>query len=468
MVYLLYKKNPKTFQFKNNIFGQKLLYTLLTMKKIFIFLSVTLLIFLVNSCNTEDITRDIVEIVDDENNDQNDDNDDDDTGGDTGGDGSGGGSGGDEPSDYPIPCENGVAGSFICNGFDLINHITLSELFASGGNDCWGWTDPSSGKEYAIMGVDNGTVFVDISDPLEPVLVAKVLTETSPSSWRDVKVYNNHAFIVSEASGHGMQVFDLTRLANVMSPPEFLDPDAVYSEFSNAHNIVINEDTGFAYAVGTNTFGGGPHFINIQNPTSPSAAGGYAADGYSHDGQAVIYNGPDQTHVGKEIYFGSNETIVSIVDVSNKSNPDPISNILYSNTGYTHQGWLTEDHRYLIVGDELDELNTGIQTRTLVFDISDLDNPILHFEYQGPTFAIDHNGYVLNGKLYLANYTAGLRVLDLSSIDNQSMFEEGYFDTHIATDGASFNGAWSVYPFFSSGNIIISDINEGLFIVKKN
>jgi choice-of-anchor B domain-containing protein len=265
-----------------------------------------------------------------------------------------------------------------------------------------------------------------------------------------------------------MQVFDLTRLSNVISPPEFLEPDAVYSEFSNAHNIVINEDTGFAYAVGTNTFGGGPHFINIQNPISPTAAGGYAADGYSHDGQAVIYNGPDLAYVGKEIYFGSNETIVSVVDVSDKNNPDPISNILYSNTGYTHQGWLTEDHRYFILGDELDELNTGTMTRTLVFDISDLDNPVLHIEYIGPTFAIDHNGYVLNGKLFLANYTAGLRILDLSSINNQSIFEEGYFDTHIATDGASFNGAWSVYPYFSSGNIIISDINEGLFIVKKN
>ena len=404
------------------------------MKKIFTFLLVSLLIFFVNSCATEDITRETVEIIDDENNDPDDDGGDT-GGGDTGGGGSGGG--GNEPS-YPIPCENGVAGNYLCSGYDLINHITLSQMFASEGNDCWGWTDPSSGKEYAIMGVDNGTVFVDISDPIEPVVVAKVLTETAPSTWRDIKVYNNHAFIVSEASGHGMQVFDLSRLANVMSPPEFLDPDAVYSEFSNAHNIVINEDTGFA------------------------------SDGYSHDGQAVIYNGPDQSYVGKEIYFGSNETIVSIVDVSDKNNPDPISNVSYSNTGYTHQGWLTEDHQYFILGDELDELNTGTLTRTLVFDITDLDSPVLHFEYLGPTFAIDHNGYVKNGKLYLANYTAGLRVLDLSSIGNQSMFEEGYFDTHIATDGASFNGAWSVYPYFSSGNIIISDINEGLFIVKKN
>ncbi len=434
------------------------------MKKIFTFITISLLIFFVNSCNTEDITRDTVEIIDEENNDQNDDGGDT-GGGDTGGGGSGGG--GNEPT-YPIPCENGVAGNYLCNGYDLYNHLTLSDLFASAGNDCWGWTDPGSGKEYAIMCVDNGTVFVDISDPIEPVVVAKVLTETAPSTWRDVKVYNNHAFIVSEASGHGMQIFDLSRLANVMSPPEFLDPDAVYSEFSNAHNIVINEDTGYAYAVGTNTFGGGPHFINIQNPTSPTAAGGFAADGYSHDGQAVIYNGPDQTYVGQEIYFGSNETIISIVDVSDKNNPDPISNILYSNTGYTHQGWLTEDHRYFILGDELDELNTGTLTRTLVFDVSDLDNPVLHFEYLGPTFAIDHNVYVLNGKLYLANYTAGLRVLDISSIGNQSIFEEGFFDTHTASDGASFNGAWSVYPYFSSGNIIISDINEGLFIVKKN
>jgi choice-of-anchor B domain-containing protein len=433
------------------------------MKKIFILLSVTLLIFFTHSCNTEDITRETVEIIDDENTDQDDD------GGDTGGGDTGGGdTGGGDESTYPIPCENGVAGSYLCNGYDLYSHLSLGELFASAGNDCWGWTDPGSGKEYAIICVDNGTVFVDISDPIEPIVVAKVLTETSPSTWRDVKVYNNHAFIVSEANGHGMQVFDLNRLANVMTPPEFLEPDAVYSEFSNAHNIVINEASGFAYAVGTNTFGGGPHFINIQNPTSPTAAGGFSSDGYSHDGQAVIYNGPDQNYIGKEVYFGSNETIVSIVDVTDKSSPDPISSVLYSNVGYTHQGWLTEDHRYFIVGDELDELNTGTLTRTIVFDVSDLDNPVLHFEYTGPTSAIDHNGYVLNSKMYLANYTAGLRVIDISSIGSQAMIEEGYFDTYTASDGAAFDGAWSVYPYFSSGNIIISDINEGLFIVKKN
>lgn len=435
------------------------------MKKIFLFLSIFLLIFLVNSCNSEEITRDIVEIVDDENNDQ-DTGGGDTGGGDTGGGGTGGG--GTDPTSDSAPCENGVAGVYFCFDYDLINHLTLSDLFASSGNDCWGWTDPSSGKEYAIMGLDNGTAFVDISDPLTPVLIAKVLTETAPSAWRDIKVYNDYAFIVSEAGGHGMQVFDLTRLGNVANPPEFLDPDAVYTDFGNAHNIVINEDTGFAYAVGTSTFGGGPHFVNIQNPSNPVAAGGFATDGYSHDGQAVIYNGPDQSYVGKELFFGSNETIVSIVDVSDKNNPEGVSRILYSNTGYTHQGWLTEDHRYFILGDELDELNYGNQTRTIVFDITDLDNPVIHFEYLGPTFAIDHNGYVVNDKLYLANYTAGLRVLDISAIENQSMLEEGYFDTHPSNDATSFNGAWSVYPFFSSGNILISDINEGLFIVKKN
>ena len=342
----------------------------------------------------------------------------------------------------------------------------LDDLEASSGNDCWGWTDPATGKEYAIMGVDNGTVFIDISDPENPIYTVKVLTTNQTSAWRDIKTYNNFAFIVSEAGGHGMQIFDLTRLRD-SGPFDVFSPDANYGGFGNAHNIVINEDTGYAYAVGTDTFGGGIHFVNIQNPLNPIPAGGYSTDGYTHDAQVVTYNGPDTNYTGREILFGSNETKVVIVDVTDKANPQNIANIFYSDTGYTHQCWLTEDHRFLIVGDELDELTVGFQSRTLIFDLENLNNPQSHFDYFGPTFAIDHNLYVKGNKLYLSNYTAGLRVIDISFIGSSGILEEGYFDTYPDNDAASFNGAWSVYPYFESGHIVISDINKGLFIVKK-
>ncbi len=365
------------------------------------------------------------------------------------------------------PCENGMAGDYPCNGYDLIGQIPLGTFNATEGNDSWGWTDTTTGREYAIMGLDNGTAFVDITDETDLIYLGKLATATENSSWRDIKVYKDHAFIVSEADAHGMQVFDLTRLRNVTSPPESFTADARYTGFGNAHNIVINEETGFAYAVGTSTFNGGPHFVDIQDPKNPLAAGGYDTNGYSHDAQVVIYDGPDMDHFGKEILFAANENDVGIVDVTDKDNPTEIMTTTYPSSGYTHQGWLTEDHRYFFVGDELDEVNFGFNTRTLIFDFTDLDNPVLHDTYFGPTSAIDHNGYVKGNTFYLANYTAGLRVLDISGIDTKSILEEGFFDTHPTTDLTAFEGVWNVYPFFASGKIVISDINRGLFVVKK-
>ena len=368
-----------------------------------------------------------------------------------------------------IPCENGIAGIYPCNGYDLIAHISLQDLVGMNvsGNDSWGWTDPLDGKEYAMMGTSSGTSFIDISDPVNPVILGRLPTATVNSSWRDVKVYGNYAFVVSEASGHGMQVFDLTRLRGVTTPQTFT-ADARYTGFGNAHNIVINEANGYAYAVGTATFNGGPHFVDISDPLNPVAAGGYADSAYSHDAQVITYNGPDSDYAGREILIGSNENEVVIVDVTDKSNPTQISSVVYNNIGYTHQGWFTEDMTYFILGDELDERDFGGNTRNIVFDFTDLDNPQFHMNYMGPTAAIDHNGYVVGNLFFLANYTAGVRIINVQNIANRIMTEVGFFDTNPSNDNTSFNGVWNVYPFFASGNIIISDIDNGFFIIRKS
>ena len=319
------------------------------------------------------------------------------------------------------------------------------------GNDSWGWTDPENGKEYALVGASSHTAFVDMSDPDNLILVGVLPTATVNSSWRDIKVYQNHAFIVSEASNHGMQVFDLTRLRDFETTAIEFEADTHFTEFGRAHNIVINEDSGYAYVVGTRgtPYNGGPLFINIQNPTSPIFEGGYGEGGYSHDAQVLSYNGPDSDYIGKEILIGSNENQVVIVDVTNKSDPVTISSVEYSNIGYTHQGWFTDDLQYFIVGDELDEQNIGTNTRTLIFDLNDLDNPSLSFEYIGTNTSIDHNGYIVGDSYYLASYRAGIREIDISNIENQSMAEIGYFDTYPENDNAAFDGVWNVYPFFS-------------------
>ncbi|MDY8135085.1 choice-of-anchor B family protein [Aquimarina sp. 2201CG5-10] len=376
--------------------------------------------------------------------------------------------GGSTPPDASL-CE----GVYPCNGLELVSRISLADLNASAGNDSWGWTDPSTDKEYAIVCLDNGTAFIDISNPETPIYLGKLPTATVNSSWRDAKVYQNHAFIVSEAPNHGMQVFDLTQLRNVTNPPQTFTADARFTGFGNAHNIVINEDSGFAYAVGTSragTFAGGPVFLDISDPLNPTDVGGFASNGqqpYSHDAQVVNYNGPDTDYTGREILIGSNEVEIVIADITDKNNPVTISTINYSNVGYTHQGWFTENQRYFLLGDELDEQRVGFNTRTIIFDFQDLDNPVLHMTYDGTSSAIDHNGYVKGNKFYLASYRAGLRIIDISDIDNRNMTEISFFDTFPNDNAAGFNGAWNVYPFFDSGNIVISDIESGFILVRE-
>ena len=365
------------------------------------------------------------------------------------------------------PCENSEAAGFPCSGFDLQDSLSNDDLDTSFVNDSWGWTDPLDGKEYALVGLRNGTAFIDISNPTAVVYLGKLPTHTTESIWRDIKVYQDHAFIVSEADGHGMQVFDLTRLRDVSSPPATFTEDAHYDGFGNAHNIVINTESGFAYGVGTSTFQGGPHFVNIQDPLNPVAAGGYGDNNYSHDAQVVTYNGPDPDYAGREILIGSNETLIAIVDITDKDNPIEISTITYPAIGYTHQGWFTEDQQFFLLGDETDEISFGFNTRTIIFDFEDLDNPSVHFEYEGTSLATDHNGYVVGNLFYLASYRAGMRVIDISNIANQSMTEIGYFDTFPDNDNVGTSGLWNVYPFFESGNIVLSG-GPGFTLVKAN
>ena len=368
------------------------------------------------------------------------------------------------------PCANGQAGVYPCLGYDLQALVSLETMVASSGNDSWGWTDTQTGKEYAIMGVNDGTAFVDISTPDQPIYLGKLPTASVPSSWRDIKVYQDYAFIVSEAADHGLQVFDLTRLRDVTRVQRFT-ADTRIDSFGNAHNIAINETSGFAYVIGSKLFDGGPAFIDINDPLNPTLVGGFSDELYSHDAHIVTYDGPDLEHQGKEIYFGSNSdggmnNQVVIVDVTDKTAPTLISNMTYRNGGYTHQGWLAEDHQYYYLGDELDETRFGNRSKTLVFDLEDLDNPVLHYSYTGATNAIDHNGYTKGNSFFLANYTAGIREIDIQNIATGVMEEVGFFDTYPSNNGANFNGVWSVYPYFESGVIVISDSNSGLFLVK--
>lgn len=341
----------------------------------------------------------------------------------------------------------------------------------SAANDIWGWTDSQTGSEYAIIGRVFGTSFVDISDPANPVYLGELVTHGAfGSSWRDIKVYKDHAFIVSEANQHGMQVFDLTQLRGLTAPVTFSET-AHYNGNASAHNIVINEASGFAYIVGAagkNSCNGGLHMVDINDPVNPQFAGCFSSDDYTHDAQCVIYNGPDFEHQGKEICINSNEDTVTIVDVTNKSNPLQLSRNSYAGFGYTHQGWLTEDQTYFLLDDELDEIDFGHNTRTRMWDLTDLDAPVLINLFDNSTPSIDHNQYVHNGFSYQANYRSGLRILDAGNVASGVLAEVAYFDIYPADDNAEFNAAWSNYPYFASGIVVVSGIEQGLYVLRPN
>ncbi len=225
-----------------------------------------------------------------------------------------------------------------------------------------------------------------------------------------------------------------------------------------------------AYVVGCNSANNGAVMaLDLSNRLNPVAVGQDANNGYSHDAQVVTYNGPDADYTGKQIMVSSNESEVVFLDVTDPTNMITISTISYTNAAYVHQGWFTEDLKYVLIGDELDEQNFGNNTKTIILDVNDLDNPFVKNIYENPTTeAIDHNIYVKGNLAFEANYRAGMRVLDVSDIANGNLSEVGYFDTYPTSNSAQFNGAWSIYPYFESGNILISDIEGGLFVVRKS
>jgi choice-of-anchor B domain-containing protein len=397
-----------------------------------------------------------------------------------------------------LDCVDGFAGPFPCDGVDLEGFLPNSTIGGGNLNDIWGWTDPKTGREYAIVGRTGGTAFVDISQPTEPKYLGNLPShqsaggqpvETIFNVWGDMKVYKNHAFIVREEPSHGMQVFDLTRLRDVDEEQEFtedahysytrdgiaswldgVNPEKLLNPPDNAHNLAINEESGFAYAIGTSTcFGGGPHMVDISEPKNPTFAGCVSEDGYTHDTQCVNYRegDPDPEFAGREICFNSNEDTLTIVDVTDKENPEQLARVPYDDASYTHQGWLTEDRRVFLVDDELDEQEGGKEkTQTYVFNVEDLRNPTFKAAHAGEAESIDHNQYVVGDRTFQANYRSGLRILDISDAEDGTLEETGFFDVYPPDDVAEFNGAWSNYPYFASGIVIVSGIEQGLFVLR--
>jgi choice-of-anchor B domain-containing protein len=383
-------------------------------------------------------------------------------------------------------CAEGRMTEFPCTNMELVAHMPIGDLGGERGvwvNDVWGWTDPETGRDYALVARRDGASFVDLTDPSAPRLVGNLprTVGSPPSVWRDIKVIDQYAYIVSDGAGaHGMQVFDLARLRSVGDEAVDFEPDTTYREIFSAHNVVADTASKFLYIVAANgggrTCGGGLHMVDARDPLQPRFAGCYhdtaspGARGYTHDAQCLVYEVPDERYHGRQICVGSNESEINIADVTDKSNPVTVARMSYPNVAYAHQGWFDEEQRYFYMNDEIDELAGNVSgTRTIVWDLTELDDPVVANEYIGPVRASDHNLYVVGDRMYQSNYGSGLRVLDISDRANPheiAFFDSAPYNENEPGHSAGQSGAWSNYPFFESGVVIFTSVREGLFIMR--
>ena len=394
-------------------------------------------------------------------------------------------------------------------GLEFLGQLTNAELGASrlvftGASflsDIWGWTSPDTGHEYVIVGTTSGVAFVRVSEPSAPEFLGLVPT-TNPNTlrnfWWDMKTYDNHVYWTTEVNGAGVAIFDLRRLDSLDAAPSdtLLVEDARYQGggYIRAHNISINEDSGFAYLTGVSKdpavdsafTDDGVVILDLKiDPLAPVEVGQIRGID-SHDAQVVSYAGPDPDYLGHEIAFVFNgeDLEVGIYDVTDKSNIVEISTPTYPGASFTHQGWLTEDRHYLVVGDEEDEL-FGISdprnpdlpdtARTYFIDVQDLNNPNFIGSFDSPAASIDHNLFVKGDRVYQAHYTAGIRVLDISNlnIDVGMVTELAHMDTEPRLPNKNMNhninifiGPWGVFPYFDSGTIAASDGLNGLILMR--
>jgi choice-of-anchor B domain-containing protein len=386
------------------------------------------------------------------------------------------------PARQATDCVNGDADGYPCRNINLssfTDFVGLGSSSGARGNDIWGWHDGEE-EDYAIVGMTTGSSFVRITDPENVEVLGFLPSQTASSTWRDMKVVNDHAFIVSEASGHGMQVFDLTRLRGLSADStRRFSNDAFYPGVGNSHNIASNPATNTVFIIGATRTGsgittcsGGIHMIDVSDPKNPRFDGCFSSDGYSHDIECVIYTGPDSRYSGNEICFGYNENTLTVVDISDRSNPVQLSRTSYSGYQYTHQGWLTTDQKWLLLDDELDEnYSSDKRTRTYIWNVQDLTVPKMNEIFYSTETAIDHNMYIYNRPngdwVFQSNYEAGLRLLhfDLTRAENQ-LTEYAYFDVYPSSTTATFEGTWSNYPFdLTNGAVAMTSINYGFFMV---
>ncbi|MFT4941279.1 MAG: choice-of-anchor B domain-containing protein [Paraglaciecola sp.] len=390
-----------------------------------------------------------------------------------------------------IACENGSADIYPCSNVSLLSHIPLGDFPSNPttANDIWGHYDLNTQKEYALIGLRNAIAAVDVTNPEAPVVVGSIAGQST--IWRDIKVYQfydhemsmwrSYAYVTADGASDGLFIIDLTQLPEQFTLVQVDDTDRsahnVYiSNVDYSLNIANGNETPMVHLPGANNANGAFRSYSLADPQNlllEVDRNGAGRTDYSHDLSSLSVsderaNTDCTSSIAGEcrVMLDFNENALHIWDHTENDQITLLSATNYPNTSYTHSGWWSEDKQYVLVHDELDEQNFGLNTTINIFDISSLTQPQLVSTWSGPTRAIDHNGFVRGNRYYMSNYERGLTILDIT--DPAQPTEAGFFDTYPVADSASFNGAWGVYPFLPSGNILVSDINAGLFVLADN
>lgn len=328
----------------------------------------------------------------------------------------------------------------------LVSHLPYNE----DASDVWGWVD-STGREYAIVGVNTFTSIVSLEDPANPVELTRI--PGARSIWRDMKSFGNYVYVVADQGADGVLVINMENAPDTVTwnfwQPQ-LDTLGINGPLERCHNLYIDEN-GYVYLSGCNVNNGGVIILDVFTVPAEPKLVGVCDTRYSHDN----FTRGDTVWSG-DILDG----VFSAIDVSDKGNPVTLATQATSRN-FAHNTWLSDDGKYLFTTDERPNANVD------AYDVSDLDN-IRRLDTYRPYENVDrgtipHNTHYYKGYLVTAWYTDGLVITDVHRPEN--MVAVGIYDTYPGADGG-YNGAWGAYPFLPSGLILISDIQTGLYVLQ--